>query len=73
MALNMLSTTAMIRIGRVEDNRMVHMQISNDKLVDRGVKMLMEKTGINDYAQAKRILLMTRSVDAAVKNIKKSL
>jgi N-acetylmuramic acid 6-phosphate etherase len=73
MALNMLSTTAMIRIGRVEDNRMVHMQISNDKLVDRGVKMLMEKTGINDYAQAKRILLMTGSVDAAVKNIKKSL
>jgi hypothetical protein len=35
--------------------------------------MLMEKTGINDYAQAKRILLMTGSVDAAVKNIKKSL
>ena len=71
MVLNMLSTTAMIRIGRVEDNRMVHMQITNDKLVDRGVKMLMEKTGIVDYAQAKRILLAAGSVDAAIKNLKK--
>ena len=71
MVLNMLTTTAMIRIGRVEDNRMVHMQITNDKLVDRGVKMLMEKTGIVDYAQAKRILLAAGSVDAAIKNLKK--
>jgi N-acetylmuramic acid 6-phosphate etherase len=70
MVLNMLSTTAMIRIGRVEDNRMVHMQISNEKLVDRGVKMLMEKSGITDYAQAKRVLLAAGTVDAAVKNLK---
>jgi N-acetylmuramic acid 6-phosphate etherase len=71
MVLNMLTTTAMIRIGRVEDNRMVHMQITNEKLVDRGVKMLMEKASIDDYEQAKRVLLAAGSVDAAVKNLKK--
>ncbi|MES2374042.1 MAG: N-acetylmuramic acid 6-phosphate etherase [Bacteroidota bacterium] len=70
MVLNMLSTAAMIRLGRVHDNRMVHMQISNDKLVDRGVKMLMEKTGIVNYEEAKQLLLTAGSVDAAVKNHK---
>jgi N-acetylmuramic acid 6-phosphate etherase len=68
MVLNMLSTAAMIRLGRVHDNRMVHMQISNDKLVDRGIKMLMEKTGIINYEEAKQLLLTAGSVDAAVKN-----
>lgn len=67
MVLNMLTTTAMIRMGRVHDNRMVHMQITNEKLLDRGVKMLMEKTGIEDYKQAKQLLVAAGSVDAAVK------
>ena len=40
----MISTTAMIQLGRVEDNRMVNMQLNNEKLVDRGVHMLMEKS-----------------------------
>lgn len=65
MILNMISTTIMIRLGRVQDNRMVHMQISNDKLVDRGTKMLMEKTGITDYEEAKARLLKYGSVHAA--------
>ncbi len=69
MVLNMISTAAMIRIGRVKDNRMVHMQISNDKLLDRGVKMLMEKSGLADYEKAKEILLRHGSVDAALKSI----
>ncbi len=69
MALNMISTAAMIRIGRVHDNRMVHMQISNEKLLDRGVKMLMEKSGIADYEAAKTILLEHGNVDAALKNL----
>src|SRR3990170_707263 len=43
LVLNMISTSAMIQLGRVEDNKMVNMQLTNDKLVDRGVKMLMEK------------------------------
>ena len=39
----MISTSVMIKLGRVRDNRMVDMQLSNDKLVDRGVKMVVEK------------------------------
>lgn len=70
MVLNMLTTTAMIRLGRVRDNRMVHMQISNDKLVDRGVKMLMSQAGIEEYDEAKKLLLAAGSVDAAVKQYK---
>lgn len=70
MVLNMLTTTAMIRLGRVHDNRMVHMQITNDKLVDRGVRMLMEKTGIDTYEDAKQRLLAAGSVDAAIKQYK---
>ncbi|PZR25654.1 MAG: N-acetylmuramic acid 6-phosphate etherase [Citrobacter freundii] len=66
MILNIISTTIMIRLGKVQDNRMVHMQISNDKLVDRGTKMLMEKTGITDYEEAKARLLKYGSVHAAI-------
>jgi N-acetylmuramic acid 6-phosphate etherase len=70
MVLNMITTAAMIRLGRVFDNRMVHMQISNDKLVDRGTKMLMEKTGISDYETAKSYLLQYGSVQLAIDKIK---
>ena len=42
LVLNMISTSVMIQLGRVEDNKMVNMQLTNEKLVDRGVKMLME-------------------------------
>lgn len=70
MVLNMISTTVMIRLGRVHDNRMVHMQISNDKLLDRGVKMLMDKLGMTDYTTAKDCLLRYGSVQAAVENLK---
>ena len=71
MVLNMISTAVMIRRGRVYDNRMVHMQITNDKLVDRGTKMLMEKTGIEDYDQAKTYLLKFGSVQLAVEKFNK--
>src|SRR4029450_2993969 len=53
MVLNMISTTVMIQLGRVEDNRMVNMQLNNEKLVDRGTKMVMERTGMKDYNRAK--------------------
>lgn len=65
LVLNMLSTTAMIQLGRVEDNKMVNMQLTNEKLIDRGVRMLMAKTGINDYEQAKQALLEHGSVKKA--------
>jgi N-acetylmuramic acid 6-phosphate (MurNAc-6-P) etherase len=57
LVLNMISTTVMIQLGRVEGNRMVNMQLSNEKLVDRGVKMLMEKSGESNYDVAKDLLL----------------
>jgi N-acetylmuramic acid 6-phosphate etherase len=68
LVLNMISTTVMIQLGRVEDNKMVNMQLSNIKLVDRGVKMVMEQLQINDYETAKDLLLKHGSVKKAVVN-----
>ena len=65
LVLNMISTTVMIRIGRVEDNKMVNMQLTNTKLIDRGTQMLMEKTGIRDYDKARELLLKYGSVKKA--------
>ena len=65
LVLNMISTCAMIQLGRVEDNKMVNMQLTNEKLIDRGVKMLMEKIQLNDYNQAKDLLLKYGSVRKA--------
>ena len=72
MVLNMISTTVMIQLGRVEDNRMVNMQLNNEKLVDRGVKMLMERTGLDNYEQAKTILIKAGSVKKAVESVYKT-
>lgn len=68
LVLNMISTAVMIQIGRVEGNKMVNMQLSNDKLVDRGTKMLMEKTGMKDYDAAKDLLLKNGSVKKAMES-----
>jgi N-acetylmuramic acid 6-phosphate etherase len=65
LVLNMISTSVMIQLGRVEDNKMVNMQLSNDKLVDRGVRMLMDKIGHSDYQEAKELLLKHGSVKKA--------
>lgn len=69
LVLNMLSTAVMIRIGRVEDNKMVNMQLTNSKLVDRGTRMVMEGTGLTDYEQAKELLLRSGSVKKAVDSV----
>ena len=66
LVLNMISTTVMIQLGRVEDNKMVNMQLTNEKLVDRGVKMLMLKSGLQSYDEAKKILLEHGSVKSAL-------
>lgn len=66
LVLNMISTSLMIRLGRVEDNKMVNMQLTNDKLVDRGIKMVMENAGITDYEKARILLLHHGSVKKAV-------
>lgn len=65
LVLNMISTTVMIQLGRVEDNKMVNMQLTNDKLVDRGTKMLMERIKMDDYEKAKELLLTHGSVKKA--------
>ena len=64
LVLNMISTSVMIQLGRVEGNRMVNMQLSNEKLVDRGVKMLMDKTH-QSYEDAKECLIREGSVKKA--------
>lgn len=65
LSLNMISTSVMIKLGRVKGNKMVDMQLSNEKLVDRGTKMLMKNTGISDYETAKALLLKHGSVRKA--------
>lgn len=69
LVLNMISTALMIQLGRVEDNKMVNMQLSNEKLFDRGAKMLMEKTGITDYEKAKTLLVKHGSVKKAIEEL----
>lgn len=66
LVLNMISTSVMIQLGRVEDNKMVNMQLTNEKLIDRGTKMIMEKLKLDDYEKAKRLLLQYGSVKKAV-------
>ena len=65
LVLNMLSTAVMIRLGRVKGNKMVDMQLSNNKLVDRGTKMVMAETGLDEKAAA-RLLKENGSVRKAV-------
>ena len=67
LVLNMISTSIMIQLGRVVDNRMVDMQLSNQKLVDRGAKMLMQALNI-DYDAAKAVLLKHGSVRKALES-----
>ena len=65
MVLNMITTSTMIRLGRVKGNRMVNMQLTNQKLVDRGTRMIMEELRL-DYEQSKNLLLLHGSVREAI-------
>ena len=69
LILNMISTSAMIKLGHVQGNKMVDMQLSNDKLVDRGTKMIIEATGM-DYKTAHKLLLEYGSVRKAIESFK---
>ena len=71
LILNMISTSAMIQLGRVEDNKMVNMQLTNEKLVDRGVKMLMDRLSLDDYEKTKEFLLKYGSVKKAAASVNK--
>lgn len=65
LVLNMITTSVMIKLGRVKDNRMVDMQLSNNKLLDRGTKMVMNTLNIG-YEEAKELLLKYGSVREAI-------
>lgn len=65
MVLNMITTTIMIKLGRVKGNRMINMQLTNEKLVKRGTRMLMEELGLDDK-KAKEMLLKYGSVKKAI-------
>ena len=67
LALNMLTTTTMIKLGHVKGNKMVDMQLSNDKLVDRGIRMLMTELNISNI-KAKALLDKYKSVRSAIQN-----
>ena len=69
LILNMISTSVMIQLGRVQDNRMVDMALSNDKLKDRGTRMIMDKTKLT-YDEARRLLLKHGGVRATLEWLK---
>ena len=66
MVLNMISTALMIRMGRVKGNRMVKMQLTNEKLIDRGTRMIADELGIG-YDEARQRLLKAGSVDKVLR------
>jgi len=67
LVLNMLTTTTMIKLGRVKGNKMVDMQLTNNKLIDRGERMVMEELGIGQ-AEAQQLLQQYGSVRKAVEH-----
>ena len=69
LVLNMISTSVMIKLGRVKGNKMVDMQLSNNKLVDRGTNMVMKELNVS-YKKANELLLKYGSVRKAVDSIK---
>jgi N-acetylmuramic acid 6-phosphate etherase len=69
LALNMFSTALMVRMGRVEGNRMVDMHLSNAKLIERGTRMVQKETGLA-WDAAQKLLLSQGSVRQAVRHFK---
>lgn len=71
LVLNMLTTTVMVKLGKVKGNKMVDMQLSNNKLIDRGQKMIMNALNV-DVATAKQLLEKNGSVRKAIENYRSS-
>ncbi len=67
LILNMITTSVMIQLGKIKGNKMVDMQLSNDKLVNRGTKMLMEELNISQD-KASELLLKYNNVRSAISN-----
>lgn len=66
LMLNMISTAAMIKLGKVQGNKMVDMQLSNEKLIERGIRMIKEELNDISFDTAKSLLLKHRSVREAI-------
>ncbi|MDR1517942.1 MAG: N-acetylmuramic acid 6-phosphate etherase [Dysgonamonadaceae bacterium] len=71
LVLNMISTVTMIKLGRVKGNRMVNMQLTNQKLVDRGTRMIADELGL-PYDQARNLLLLHGNVKNATDSYRQS-
>lgn len=67
---DMISTTTMIQLGRVKDNKMVHVKLINNKIIDRSVRILMELSGLDTYDDAKELLMRYGSVERALSYLK---
>lgn len=65
MILNMISTTVMIKMGKIKDNKMIDMQLLNNKLIERGTKIIMEILSL-DHEEAQKLLLEKGSVRKAI-------
>lgn len=72
MIFDMISTTVLIRLGRVEDNKMVNVRLINNKVIDRSVKMILALTNRDDYEKTKEILLQCGNVKKSVEYIQKN-
>lgn len=70
LILNMISTSVMIKLGRIEGNKMVNMQLTNKKLIERGIKMIMQQTNIIDANIAEALLKKYGSVKKVVEHYK---
>ena len=70
LVLNMISTSLMIKLGRVKGNKMVDMKLSNSKLIDRGVRFVADELKI-DYNKAKKLLEESSSVREVIEKYKK--
>ncbi len=71
LVLNMISTTTMIKLGKVRGNKMVDMQLSNHKLVNRGIEMIMAETGMSEIsakAALEKYGSVRKAVDFVLKN-----
>lgn len=73
MIFDMISTITMIQLGRIQDNSMVNVKLINEKIINRAVIMLMEKSELTDYNSAKELLLKNGSVKNALDNIMQKL
>jgi N-acetylmuramic acid 6-phosphate etherase len=67
MVLNMISTSVMIKLGRVKGNLMIDMQLSNNKLIERAINMLISSLKIS-YSDAKKLITKYGSVRKAIEN-----